>query len=62
MAIWFLLKLGWPIRYNIRSPYARWRFYTMYGDETPKITWKIIKELIDYAYWAANMKRGIYVY
>jgi len=59
IAIWFLLKLGWPIFYNIRSPYARMRFEMMYGDPNPKITWKMIKELIDYGYWAADMKLEI---
>ncbi len=53
----FLLKLGWPIRYNRKSPYARLRFEIMYGDPSPKITWKLIKQMIDYGYWAHNFKR-----
>jgi len=35
------------------------RFEMMYGDPNPKITWKMIKELIDYGYWAADMKLEI---
>ena len=54
---WFLIKMGWPIRYNMNSEFARLRMETFYGDPKMKWTWKRISEMVGYGYWAHRMKR-----
>jgi len=55
----FLFKLGWAVQFNLKSPYMKFRFETAFGDPEPKITWTMIKQMINYGYWywAHNMNK-----
>ena len=53
----FLLKFGRKFGYNLCSDFMTFRFDLVYGNSTPKITWKVIKDMIDFGYWAHNMQR-----
>ena len=60
---WYLINLGWPVRYNINSEYLKFRMFTYYGEEYlnnkhRKLEWLLspakIYELLKYGYWAHN--------